>query len=144
MKHGISLIISFIALFPTMLFAKDCLPTPHRTTGTHYKPVTQQKINISKGVTVSGVILNSACQPIANAKVVHWQAGEDGRYADHLRAYLFTDKNGRYQFETEWPALIPPHIHFIIDASGFERLETQWIGKQRIKEINFDLVLEEK
>ena len=144
MKQGISLIISFSIFFPSILFAKDCIPTPHRTTGTHYKAVTQQKINISKGVTVSGVILNSACQPITNAKVSHWQAGEDGRYTDRLRAFLFTDKNGRFQFETEWPALNPPHIHYIVEAKGYEILETQWIGNQRKKEIEFELVLEEK
>jgi len=144
MKSTITLIISFVALAPSMLYAKDCIPTPHRTTGTHYKPVTEQKTNISKGVMVNGVVLNSACQPIANAKVAHWQAGEDGRYADSLRAYLFTDKEGRYQFETEWPALNPPHIHFSIEAKGFELLETQWIGNDRMKKIKFDMVLEKK
>ena len=144
MKQFIALTISFFTLFSPMLYAKDCIPTPHRTTGTHYEPVTENKTNISKGLMVSGVILNSECQPIANAKVSHWQAGEDGRYADRLRAYLFTDSQGRYQFETEWPSLNPPHIHFIVKAKGFELLETQWIGNQRQKNITFYMVLEEK
>jgi len=134
-----------IAIFssPTV-HAKDCIPTPHRTTGTHYEPVTEHKTDVSTGLSISGVILNSACEPIANAKVAHWQAGEDGRYADRLRAYLFTDAQGQYQFKTEWPNLTPPHIHFIVKAKGFELLETQWIGNQRQKNIKFDMVLEEK
>ncbi len=120
----------------------DCKPTPHRTTGTHYKPVTEQRLNVSSGVTVHGRILAAPdCKPVANAKVAHWQAGEDGRYADRLRAYLFADADGCYTFETEWPALRPPHIHFIITAEGHEILETQWVGGSRIRDIEFDMVL---
>ena len=82
------------------------------------------------------------CQPVANAKVAHWQAGKNGRYQDELRAYLFTDKQGRYQFETEWPNISPPHIHFIVTAKGYQVLETQWIGRQRQENISFIMVLE--
>ena len=117
--------------------------TPHRTTGTHYEPVTIQKKNISRGLTVRGRILAAPeCKPVSNAKVAHWQAGEDGRYSDRLRAYLYTDKQGRYQFETEWPNLDPPHIHFIVTASGYRKLETQWRGSQRQSDIGFTMVLE--
>ena len=82
------------------------------------------------------------CRPVANAKVAHWQAGENGRYSDRLRAYLFTDEQGRYQFETEWPNLSPPHIHFIVTADGHYTLETQWIGYERKNEIKFTMILE--
>lgn len=121
--------------------ATECIPTPHRTTGTHYEPVTVEKVNISKGLIVRGQVLSIDCTPIATARVAHWQAGEDGRYRDHLRAYLFTDERGRFQFETEWPNLNPPHIHFIVTAQGYEILETQWIGSKRQKEIDFRMVL---
>lgn len=129
--------------------AADCIPTPHRTTGTHYKPVTEQKGDVSKGVMVQGRVLASPdCTPVANARVAHWQAGENGRYTDDLRAYLFTDAQGRFQFETEWPNLMPPHIHFIVTKEGYDILETQWraleMGGARQKEINFDMVIEEK
>lgn len=123
----------------------DCIPTPHRTTGTHYEPVTEQKGDIGKGVMVQGRVLASPeCTPVANAKVAHWQAGEEGRYADRLRAYLYTDAEGRYQFETEWPNLRPPHIHFIVTKEGYDTLETQWIGRERLSEISFDMVIEER
>lgn len=125
--------------------AIDCTPTPHRTTGTHYEPVTEQKINISTGVIVRGrVMALPNCTPVAHARVAHWQADENGRYSDRLRAYLYTDAQGRFEFETEWPNLRPPHIHFIVSAEGFKMLETQWIGDNRQKEIVFDLVLEKE
>ena len=126
-------------------FAFDCVPTPHRTTGTHYEPVTVEKINISQGVIVTGVVLAAPdCKPVTKAKVAHWQAGENGRYQDKLRAYLYTDDKGQFQFETEWPNLDPPHIHFIITADGYDVLETQWIGDERQTEINFRMVIEVK
>ena len=127
------------------VFASDCIPTPHRTTGTHYAPVTIQKKDISKGVLVTGKVLAFPdCKPVANARVSHWQAGENGRYQDKLRAYLYTNAEGQFQFKTEWPNLNPPHIHFIVDADGYDTLETQWFGEDRQTEINFNMVLEEK
>ncbi len=130
---------------PLAAHSMDCIPTPHRTTGTHYEPVTDQKINVSKGVTVRGRILAATdCTAITNAKVAHWQAGEDGEYVDRLRAYLFTDTNGRYEFETEWPNLFTPHIHFIVTADGYRILETQWIGSKRTNLIEFDMVLQKR
>lgn len=123
--------------------ADDCVATPHRTTGTHYKPVTTQKIDVSEGVVVRGRILAAPdCAPVSNARVAHWQAGEDGRYADRLRAYLFSNDKGEYRFETEWPNLSPPHIHFIVTAEGYKILETQWIGADRQSAIEFDMVLQ--
>jgi protocatechuate 3,4-dioxygenase beta subunit len=132
-----------LLLISTAANAFDCIPTPHRTTGTHYEPVTEQKQDISNGIIVRGQILAMPdCKPLANAKVAHWQAGENGRYQDRLRAYLYTDANGRYEFKTEWPKLSPPHIHFIINANGYDQLETQWRGYERQDIIEFDMVLQ--
>ena len=130
---------------PMAALAEPCEPTPHRTTGTHYKPVTEQKVNVSKGVIVRGRILAAPdCQPIANAKVAHWQGGEQGQYTDALRAFMYADEQGYFQFETEWPNMPIPHIHFIITADGYQKLETQWIGDERQTEIEFDMVLRKK
>jgi len=135
----------FSIFIPINVIAADCEPTPHRTTGTHYKPVTIEKINISKGVIVRGRVLSeNGCKPIPNAKVAHWQGSEKGRYEDYLYAYLFTDKEGRFEFETEWPNMPIPHIHFIVTADGFNTLETQWIGNERQKLIEFDMVITKK
>ena len=123
--------------------ANDCIPTAHRTTGTHYKPVTAQLKDVSKGVLVRARVLATPdCTPVAGAKVAHWQAGENGRYQDRLRAYWFTDDHGAVEFETEWPHLNPPHIHFIVTADGYETLETQWVGGKRQELIEFTMVIE--
>jgi protocatechuate 3,4-dioxygenase beta subunit len=82
------------------------------------------------------------CVPVANARIAHWQADENGVYVDRLRAYLFSDANGYYEFETEWPNLSPPHIHFIVTAEGYQVLETQWRGGKPISQIEFDMVLQ--
>ena len=132
----------FLFAFSAHAIAADCTPTPHRTTGTHYKPVTMERTDVSKGVVVKGQIFSAPdCKPVVNAKVAHWQAGEQGRYLDRLRAYLFTDASGRYRFETEWPNMQTPHIHFIVTADRYNTLETQWVGDERQKEIVFNMVL---
>ena len=132
-----------LCFFPIITMAENCIPTPHRTTGTHYAPVTEHKVNISQGVTVKGRILATPdCVPVANAKIAHWQADRNGFYVDRLRAYLFSDANGYFEFETEWPNLSPPHIHFIVTAEGYEVLETQWRGDEPTKLIEFDMILQ--
>jgi len=94
-----------LCLIATLLtgsaLANDCIPTPNRTTGTHYKPVTEQAADIGKGFKFRGRILISPdCTPLANARIAHWQAGLNGRYKDRSRAYLFSDEQGYFQFET--------------------------------------------
>ena len=136
------LLIFLITLLPMHAFAdSDCEPTPHRTTGTHYKPVTVEKVNVGKGIVVKGQILDWDCNPVPGAKVSHWQGGEAGRYVDYLYAYMYADDEGRFEFESEWPNLPTPHIHFIIEAEGFDILETQWRGRDRQDVIEFDMVL---
>lgn len=134
-----------VLLLPAATFAADCLPTQHRTTGTHYKPVTEHKTDVSSGLIVSGRILEAyTCQPISHARVAHWQADKNGIYVDHLRAYLLSNTKGEYQFKTEWPALSVPHIHFIVSAEGYETIETQWRGDQPVDIIQFDIILRNK
>ena len=136
------LVSALMLVLATRVVSAECLPTPHRTTGTHYKPVTVEKTDVSTGVIVSGRVMAAPdCEPVASARVAHWQAGEQGRYVDRLRAWLLTDASGQYRFETEWPDLRPPHIHFIVTAEGYEILETQWVGDQRQRTIEFDMVL---
>lgn len=137
------LTVIFLCFLPYTAMAETCHPTPHRTTGTHYAPVTVHKVNVSEGVTVRGRILAAPkCIPVANAKIAHWQADKNGKYVDRLRAFLFSDANGYFEFETEWPNLSPPHIHFIVTAEGYEVLETQWRGDEPTSLIKFDMVLQ--
>ena len=137
------LCMSLIAVFAIApAFGADCTPTPGRTAGTHQKEDVLEKIDIGKGLTVRGQILSVRnCQPIPGARLQHWPAGESGEYEDRLRAVLYSDKNGRYRFETEWPNLAFPHIHFRVSAPGHRALDTQWVGQERTPQINFDIVL---
>lgn len=144
MRYFITSLILSLSL-PVAAHATECVPTPHRTTGTHYKPVTAEKTDIGQGVLVKGQVLSTPdCKPVAGAKVAHWQAGKEGRYVDRLRAYLFTDENGYFEFNTEWPNMRTPHIHFIVEAEGHKLLETQWIGDEKTNNIEFDIVLKKK
>lgn len=130
---------------PLCAVAADCTPTPGRTIGTHYdiSKATHQPGDLGKGLVMQGRVLSAAgCRPLVGVKLIHWQAGEQGQYLDRLYAWRMTDENGAYRFETEWPALRPPHVHFLVDAPGHHPLATQWIARDRVEEVRFDLVLQ--
>jgi protocatechuate 3,4-dioxygenase, beta subunit len=92
-------------------------------------------------VQLSGRILDTAGQPLANAQVEIWQCNANGRYhhprdthsapIDPLfRGYgrVRTDADGRYAFRTIRPVPYPgrtPHIHYAVDAPQGRSLITQ-------------------
>ena len=134
--------LNFI-LFSPYVLSETCKPTEQMFKGTHFKPITQQKINIGQGLHIKGSVLSAKdCSPIENARIEHWQTNSDGKYVDELRAYLFSDANGKFEFETEWPGAPVPHIHFIIHAEGHKKSVTQWVGSKKIENINLELILE--
>ena len=140
-----SLLCLLIGLMPCVAIASDCSPTPGRTIGTHYdiSKATHQPGDLGKGLRVHGQVLSAdGCRSLAGIKLIHWQAGEDGRYLDRFYAWRLTDGNGAFRFETEWPALRPPHIHFLVDTPGYRPLATQWIADGPVDEVRFDIVLQ--
>lgn len=140
----ISLVLAAgILLLQSATASAQCVPTVSRTPGTHYEPVTQNKIHVGKGLTVSGFVRAAGdCKPIVGAKVAHWQANSKGKYTDEMRAYLLTGKKGRYSFKTEWPGAKIPHIHFMVIAEGYKTLITQWVGDRKRGRIEFNIILE--
>ena len=107
--------------------------------GTHFEPVTSEQVDIGKGLVLQGRVLAAPdCRPVPGARIVHWQAGETGKYVDHLRAWLTSGADGSYRFETEWPALPTPHIHFMVTAEGFRPLTTQWVGDAPVDRVCVD------
>ena len=129
-------------LISTTVRAAECEPMPSMFEGTHHKPITQQQVNIGQGLVVHGRVLAAPdCRPVPGARIAHWQAGEKGRYVDHLRAWLVSGADGSYRFETEWPALPVPHIHFTVTAEGYRPLTTQWVGDAPVDRIEFDIIL---
>ncbi|WP_461143878.1 maleylacetate reductase and hydroxyquinol 1,2-dioxygenase domain-containing protein [Salinifilum aidingensis] len=116
--------------------------------------------------------------PVAGAVVDVWQSNEDGYYdvqlpdldGPVLRARLRTDGNGRITFWTTVPAEYPipedgpvgqmleavgrhpyraPHVHFMINAPGYQRLITQlfvaggaYLDSDAVFGVKNDLVVE--
>jgi hydroxyquinol 1,2-dioxygenase len=103
---------------------------------------------------VSGTVASADGRPIANAIVDTWHSDDHGYYdvqrledtnAFSMRARFRTDEDGRFHFWTVKPAAYPiphdgpvgemlaaqgrhpwrpAHVHFMIDAPGFEKLVT--------------------
>ncbi|MFB6725431.1 intradiol ring-cleavage dioxygenase [Kribbella sp. NPDC056345] len=102
---------------------------------------------------VSGRVLNTKGEPIADARVETWQADEDGFYdvqkegltGPQNRGHLTTDAEGNYSFWAVKPVaypipvdgpvgellraggrgwMRPAHIHFMVTAPGYHRLIT--------------------
>lgn len=102
---------------------------------------------------VEGVVLTSDGSPIAGATVDVWQSDDEGFYdlqrpergEPHLRGRFTADSNGRFWFWSIVPAFYPiptdgpvgalltasgrhpyrpAHIHFMVQARGYQRLVT--------------------
>jgi hydroxyquinol 1,2-dioxygenase len=102
---------------------------------------------------VRGRVLDTAGRPIAGAELDVWQNGDNGLYAvqdeeapeAHLRGRFLTRADGSYAFVGERPipytiphdgpvgAMLeaarrhpwrPAHIHMIVSAPGYQRLQT--------------------
>ena len=144
MTKRLLVVVALSASYASFSFAAECRPTPSQTIGTHYEPekAVRQDGDLGEGFVMSGRVISARdCKPLANVKITHWQVGEAGRYLDRFYAWRMSDEHGAYRFETEWPNLATPHIHFIVTAAGYEILETQWVGSRRRDTIEFDMVL---
>jgi protocatechuate 3,4-dioxygenase beta subunit len=73
-----------------------------------------------------------------------WQVGPDGQYDDAHRATLYSDAEGAYSFEGNFPPGYggrPSHIHIRVTAEGHKVLITQYYPQTGDTEGMFDLVL---
>lgn len=114
-----------------------CTLTPAETEGPYYSAGAPAKANLAADVktgttlTVSGQVLNAACQPLKNATVEVWQADASGQYDNQgytLRGKVSTDASGKYSFTTVVPGQYPgrtPHIHVKVTPAGGKTLTTQ-------------------
>jgi protocatechuate 3,4-dioxygenase beta subunit len=105
-------------------------PLVELTEGPYYKANPPQSATLrTAGVagtplTLTGYVVSTSCQPIANAKLDFWQADGNGTYDNSgytLRGWQLTDTNGAYRLETVVPGLYPgrtEHIHFKVTANG--------------------------
>ena len=105
-------------------------PLVELTEGPYYKTNPPQNATLrTAGVagtplTLTGYVVSTSCQPIANAKLDFWQADGNGNYDNSgyiLRGWQLTDANGAYRLETVIPGLYPgrtEHIHFKVTVNG--------------------------
>jgi len=110
--------------------------TPSQTEGPYFKPDSPERSDLRSGVSgtrllLSGTVVTTACQPVGRALVDLWQADDAGEYDNsgfRLRGHVFTDDQGRYQFDTVVPGLYPGrtrHLHVKAQAPSGRVLTTQ-------------------
>lgn len=122
---------------PTPACDDDDDPTPEQTEGPYYTPDTPARNSfLEPGITgthmlVTGYVLSTQCQPIAQALLDFWHSDDAGQYDNvgyKLRGHFFTDDQGRYQLETIMPGLYPGrtrHFHVKVQAPNQPILTTQ-------------------
>jgi protocatechuate 3,4-dioxygenase beta subunit len=111
--------------------------TPAMTEGPYYTPDTPERTSLLEEgmegtvLILTGYVLTSDCQPVANAWLDFWQTDAQGEYDNsgyRLRGHQFTDEQGRYRLETVIPGIYPgrtAHIHVKVQAPGGPELTTQ-------------------
>ena len=135
--------VSAVALvWTSALDAADCDETEDNIEGPYYTAGAPERTSLvepgMKGarLTVTGRVLNSRCQPLANAILDVWQCDADGVYDNKgftLRGKIQADKKGRYELRTILPPPYkvsetrsrPAHIHLKLSGPGTPVLTTQ-------------------
>ena len=109
--------------------------TPAITEGPFFESGSPERTNIRDGdgtaLVVSGVVMSTACETLAHAKLDFWHANADGEYDNegyNFRGHQFSDDAGRFHLETIVPAIYPGrtrHIHVKVQPEGGSVLTTQ-------------------
>lgn len=111
--------------------------TPRQTEGPFYTPNTPKRTRLIEAgiqgtlLTVTGIVLNTRCEPLPGALLDFWQADADGTYDNQgysLRGHQFANAMGQYRLETIMPGLYPGrtrHIHVKVQAPHGPVLTTQ-------------------
>ena len=99
---------------------ESCEPTVADPPGP-YVPGAPVRQSVGKGHIVSGMVLSSRdCSPIVGAKLEMWPADKNDEHDYEARATIFSDADGKYYFESNFPN----HIHMRISAPGHETIFT--------------------
>lgn len=111
--------------------------TPAQTEGPYYTPNTPERVSfLEPDITgtkmiVTGYVLATDCQPVAQALLDFWHCDDAGVYDNDgykLRGHFFSDEAGRFQLETIMPGLYPGrtrHFHVKVQAPNQPVLTTQ-------------------
>jgi protocatechuate 3,4-dioxygenase beta subunit len=115
----------------------DDEPTLAQTEGPYYTPNTPERTSLLEPgmagtkMVVTGYVLSTGCQPVAQALVDFWHCDDAGVYDNEgyrLRGHQFADDQGRYYLETIGPGVYPGrtrHIHVRVQAPNQPVLTTQ-------------------
>ncbi|MBM4275921.1 MAG: intradiol ring-cleavage dioxygenase [Deltaproteobacteria bacterium] len=122
-----------------------CPPTQPDQLGPMYAPGAPVRSKVGEGYVPTGVVKSAAdCSVIPKARIEFWLVGPNAQYDDAHRATMFSDKNGAYRLESNFPPSYlyrPSHIHVKVTAPGHKTLVTQHYPVKGAKEATFDLVL---
>lgn len=125
---------------------RKCVPTPRDSLGPFYKPGAPERQKVGEGYVLKGLVRSAAdCSTLSRVKIEFWLAGPDKQYDDAHRATLYSDADGAYRFESNFPPPYmsrPSHIHIKVSAPGHKELVTQHYPGEGKREAVFDLVLE--
>ncbi len=144
MYRALFLCVVLVVLAAVSVVAQ-CKPTPGSILDPDYSPTAPKRDNVGSGFVLTGTVRGSDdCGPIAGATVEFWMAGPNG-YTDKLRGTVVADKNGRYRFQSPFPAASTgpaPHIHMNVAADGFVAIQTEIFPSRGTASGIFDIVLE--
>ena len=124
-------------LRPTPSCPGSAPPTERQTEGPYFKPDSPLRASLLEPglagieIVVTGMVLSTACQPVARALIDVWHADDRGGYDDtgfRLRGHQFTDDQGRYRLETIVPGIYvgrTRHFHVKVQAPNRPVLTTQ-------------------
>jgi len=124
-------------LSPTAQCTDDDDPTPSQTEGPYFTPSSPLRTSLVETgmagtrLSLSGLVLSTACAPVPQSLVDFWQCDDAGVYDNagyRLRGHQFTDASGRFVLETIVPGLYPGrtrHIHVKVQAPSRGVLTTQ-------------------
>jgi len=111
--------------------------TARQTEGPYFKPDSPLRASLLEPgiagtkIVVTGMVLSTACQPIARALIDVWHADDRGAYDTggfRLRGHQFTDDRGIYRLETIVPGIYvgrTRHYHVKVQAPNRPVLTTQ-------------------
>lgn len=139
------LALLLLPLTPATTAEYRCPPTPPDADGPFYRPGAPLRNTLGSGYLLFGEVKSARdCRPIPGARIEIWLVGPDGRYDDRWRATVLAGADGRYNFSSHVPPPYgsrPPHIHLIVNASGYAELITQHYPAPGTGMALFDLVL---
>lgn len=114
------------------LAVEDCPPTPGHRTRPNDAPPALDRAKVGEGYVLTGGVRDtSTCLPIVGAKITLWVRNEAGEYDDDHFATIYTNQQGLYRFDSNFPGGPDPHIHIHISAPGYQAIVLEHIPESQ-------------